>query len=95
MELFESSTNKKSDFRPPNLPETYENDEFPPPSHPHDKDHMQIMGGESQYNEQFIENLQDIFSLYDQDHTGVIKIAEFETILTSIKHDKDAAKAIL
>lgn len=52
---------------------------------------MQIMGGENQYNDQFIENLQDIFSLYDQDHTGVIKFSEFETILTSIKHDKDAA----
>jgi len=91
MELFDSSPNKKLDFKPPNIPETFENDEFPLPQDLNDKEHMQIMGGENQYNDQFIENLQDIFSLYDQDHTGVIKFSEFETILTSIKHDKDAA----
>ena len=51
MDSIDISPGKGKELKPPNIPEAFENDEFPPPPDPNDKEHMQIMGDENQYND--------------------------------------------
>jgi hypothetical protein len=46
-----SSSPPKTDLKPPRFPEALENDEFPPPPNEGYKDHQDIMGDETQFDE--------------------------------------------
>lgn len=50
---------------------------------------------ERAFNEEEIQNLRDIFDLFDKDQVGKIQPKDLESILTSLKRDVDGAKEFL
>jgi Ca2+-binding EF-hand superfamily protein len=74
-------------------------EEFPLP--PDSKQHEQEHGLPSEHEEEpvfsesDIQNLQDIFSLFDKDKQGSIEASDLEAILTSLKRDPDEARDML
>lgn len=47
------------------------------------------------FNEEEIQNLKDIFDLFDKDQSGKIEAGDLENILTSLKRDPEEAKQML
>lgn len=47
------------------------------------------------FNEEDIQNLRDIFDLFDKDQSGKIESTDLENILTSLKRDPEEAKEML
>lgn len=47
------------------------------------------------FNDEEIQNLKDIFDLFDKDQSGKIETSDLENILTSLKRDPDEAKQML
>ena len=47
------------------------------------------------YNEEDIENLQKIFSLFDKDGSGTIDIADMHELMQSLGKSKQEARAIV
>lgn len=47
------------------------------------------------FNEEEVQNLKDIFDLFDKDQTGRIEVSDLENILTSLKRDPEEAKQML
>lgn len=47
------------------------------------------------FNDEEIQNLKDIFDLFDKDQSGKIEASDLENILTSLKRDPDEAKQML
>jgi len=50
---------------------------------------------ERAFNEEEIQNLRDIFDLFDKDQVGKIQPKDLESILTSLKRDVDGAREFL
>lgn len=48
-----------------------------------------------QFSNEEIENLKEIFFLFDKDKQGAIKINDLEAIMQSLQRDPDEAKALL
>lgn len=48
-----------------------------------------------QFSPEEIENLKEIFYLFDKDKQGMIKISDLEAIMQSLQRDPDEAKALL
>ena len=51
-----------------------------------------VSGG---FTEDEIQNLRDIFDLFDKDHTGKIDVRDLEAIMTSLQRDPNEARAML
>ncbi len=51
-----------------------------------------ISGG---FTEDEIQNLRDIFDLFDKDRTGKIDVRDLEAIMTSLQRDPNEARAML
>jgi hypothetical protein len=68
-------------------------------SQPETEDHKQVdeedEEGDKIFNEEEIQNLKDIFDLYDKDQSGKIESGDLENILTSLKRDPEEAKEML
>lgn len=47
------------------------------------------------FNDEDIQNLKDIFDLFDKDQSGKIESADLENIITSLKRDPEEAKQML
>lgn len=47
------------------------------------------------FNEEEIQNLQDIFNLFDKEQRGLIQVSDLEQIMESLKRDVNEAKEIL
>lgn len=47
------------------------------------------------FTEDEIQNLRDIFDLFDKDHTGKIDVRDLEAIMTSLQRDPNEARAML
>jgi hypothetical protein len=60
--------------------------------HPHDDDEEEE---EKAFNEEEIQNLRDIFDLFDKDQTGIIQQKDLENILTTLKRDLEETKEML
>ena len=74
-------------------------DEFPPP--PDAKAHEEEHGPPSEendepvFNESDVQNLRDIFNLFDKESQGSIEASDLEAILTSLKRNPDEAREML
>ncbi len=51
-----------------------------------------VSGG---FTEDEIQNLRDIFDLFDKDRTGKIDVRDLEAIMTSLQRDPNEARAML
>ena len=70
-------------------------DEFPPPPGQDNREESGIAEDDDQpdavFNESDIQNLQDIFNLFDKDQSGKIGPSDLEAILTSLKRNPEEA----
>lgn len=69
--------------------------DFPPPQvEPH---HVEEEGGvvSGGFTEDEIQNLKDIFDLFDKDRTGRIEVRDLEAIMTSLQRDPNEARMML
>lgn len=48
-----------------------------------------------QFSPEEIENLKEIFFLFDKEKQGAIKLADLEAIMQSLQRDPDEAKVLL
>ena len=72
--------------------------DFPPPqpeplSHPLDEEGGAVMSGG--FTEDEIQNLRDIFDLFDKEKTGRIDMRDLEAIMTSLQRDPTEARLLL
>ena len=72
--------------------------DFPPPqpetlSHPLDEEGGAVMSGG--FTEDEIQNLRDIFDLFDKEKTGRIDMRDLEAIMTSLQRDPAEARLLL
>jgi Ca2+-binding EF-hand superfamily protein len=51
-----------------------------------------VSGG---FTEDEIQNLKDIFDLFDKDRTGRIEVRDLEAIMTSLQRDPNEARMML
>ncbi len=73
-------------------------DEFPPPPGTDNQDHKDIHADDTPdavFNESDIQNLWDIFNLFDKEQAGAIGPNDLEAILTSLKRNPDEAQNML
>ena len=69
--------------------------DFPPPqveSHQVEEEGGVVSGG---FTEDEIQNLKDIFDLFDKDRTGRIEVRDLEAIMTSLQRDPNEARMML
>ena len=70
--------------------------DFPPPpvqEANHTQDNQQIVSGG--FTEDELQNLKDIFDLFDKERAGRIDIKDLEAIMTSLQRDPVEARALL
>jgi hypothetical protein len=77
----------------PQSPE--DQDESQKDSNNHHTEHDNDEDNEKIFNEEEIQNLKDIFDLFDKDQSGKIEANDLESILTSLKRDPEEAKEML
>jgi hypothetical protein len=82
--------NKDSEPRSPEDPEESQKD-----SNTHHTEQDNEEDDEKIFNEEEIQNLKDIFDLFDKDQSGKIEANDLESILTSLKRDPEEAKEML
>lgn len=69
--------------------------DFPPPQV--EPNHVEEEGGvvSGGFTEDEIQNLKDIFDLFDKDRTGRIEVRDLEAIMTSLQRDPNEARMML
>lgn len=95
----ESESNEKSDKDSDQQSEE-ENEESAHDSQPHNNEDERNpvrhnLADTAIFNEEEIQNLKDIFDLFDKDQSGKIELNDLENILTSLKRDPEEAKLML
>ena len=94
----ESESNEKSDKDSDQQSEG-ENDESAHESqHRNNDDRNQVrhnLTDTAIFNDEEIQNLKDIFDLFDKNQSGKIELNDLENILTSLKRDPEEAKTML
>lgn len=84
--------NKESEQQTEEEPEDSPRDSHPDPAVNDDENDE---NEDKIFNEEEIQNLKDIFDLFDKDQSGKIESNDLENILTSLKRDPEEAKEML
>ena len=60
-----------------------------------EEEYMTPPGGQMQFSDEEIQNLKEIFDLFDKDRKGWIIISDLEAIMQSLQRDPQEAKDLL
>lgn len=84
-----------NDSSHPSSEQNSQENEKSPDRSSHNSDHADPQPVNSVFNPEEIQNLKDIFELFDKDQAGKIETSDLENILTSLKRDPEEAKQML
>lgn len=93
-ESSQASESKDEDHKHSEDQSDEENEESQQDTEDHKQDHDEEEGDKI-FNDEEIQNLKDIFDLFDKDQSGKIESGDLENILTSLKRDPEEAKEML